>query len=84
MSRVKRVKISVKKPITNLLRHYGIGGVENYEPEQVDALLRALALLLDCCGLVEVEQVGKFLIRLSDNPEALNNAMEELEKMGYY
>jgi hypothetical protein len=67
-----------------LLRHYGIGGAENYEPHQIHELLQALALLFNCAGLVELEQLGKFLMRLSDNPAALNNAMEELEEWGFY
>jgi hypothetical protein len=83
MPRVKRIKLSENRPISNFLRHYGVGGIENYDDEQVDAILRALGLILNNAGLLELEQLGKFLLKLSDNVNAYNKAFEELERMGY-
>lgn len=78
--RVKRIRISKKSPIKNFLRHYGVGGIENYSSEQVDALLRAFALLLDCTSYVELDQIARFLHQLTNcRPEVWEKAMEELE-----
>jgi hypothetical protein len=82
--RTSIVRINKRQPIRTLLRSYGIGGAENYEWEQINGVLRGIALILENTGLIELEQVGKFLLRLSDYPEAVDRALEELEDMGLF
>jgi hypothetical protein len=85
MSRLRRVKISEKAPIKTLLRNYGVGSVQDYEPEQVDNVLRAIALLLDNTSYLELSQVARFLMQLTNRPrDVWEKAMEELEELGYY
>jgi hypothetical protein len=83
MPRVERIRISKKRPVENFLRNYGVGGAENYDWEQINAILQAIALILDNTGYLELEQVGKFLLKLSDNVDAYDRAIEELEEWGY-
>jgi hypothetical protein len=84
MGRPKRVKISKKNPVKNLLRTYGLGGAINYEPEMIYNVLKALKLLLENCGLIELDHIGRFLLRLSDSGNLIiEQALEELEDMGF-
>jgi hypothetical protein len=85
MSRISRVRISEKRPIAYLLKNYGVGGAENYDADQITKLLRALALLLDCTGYVELDHVARFLLQLTNKPrDVWERAMEELEELGFY
>jgi hypothetical protein len=61
-----------------------VGGVENYYNEQIRDILKGLRLIIENSGYVELEWIGKFLIKLSDNPEVLECFLGELDKLGYY
>jgi hypothetical protein len=80
--RVSRIRISKKHPVKTLLKNFGVGGAENYEPETIDNVFTGIKLILENTGLVELEQVGKFLLKLSDDPEAVERALEEFEEWG--
>lgn len=58
-------------------------GFENYEQEQVGEILESLAKLLRACGSVELDFLGRFLLRLSEHPESRTKLIRELERKGY-
>jgi hypothetical protein len=66
-----------------LKKNYGFGGMEYYSYEQNEAILKALKQILNNVGSVELDFLGKFLIKLSENPKHANKLYEELEELGY-
>jgi hypothetical protein len=57
--------------------------MEYYSYEQNEAILKALKQILNNVGSVELDFLGKFLIKLSENPKHANKLYEELEELGY-
>lgn len=74
------VRISTKDPYRWFIDNFGIGGMENYTAGQAGDIMYAMKLLLENCGSVELEFVGKTLIQLSDNPSAINKFHKKLSK----
>jgi len=66
-----------------LLKNFGIGGFENYTNEQITDILHALKLILNNAGLVELEFLGKFLLKLSEDANKLDEFYDELTNQGY-
>jgi len=77
------MRISKKDPFGWFLTNYGIGGVENYGEESMHEVLRAVKKILENTGAVELEWIGKFFVRLSDEPELIQKFLDELEEYGY-
>jgi len=77
------MRISKKAPFKWFADNFGVGGLCNYTSEQVRDILQGLRLILDNCGYTELEWVGKFLIKLSDNPKVLERFLDELDELGY-
>ncbi len=70
-----------KKAILRWLeRSYGVGGFENYEPEQVRAVMEGLKSLLEVSGSIELDYLGRLFNQLSNHPEKAYKLLNELEK----
>ena len=70
---IKRMRISNKKPLAWFLYNFGIGGVINYDDEQIRDILKGLRLIIENSGAIELDFIGKFLIKLSDNSKLQEN-----------
>jgi len=80
MPRVTRIRVPTNGSIFHWFSSsFGVGGFENYEPEQIEAILRALYQLLYVCGSWELWFIGKVLLKLSDYPELQEKFLDELE-----
>jgi len=75
---MKRMRISKQNTLSWLYKNFGIGGIENYDPRQVDEILSALRIILQNCGLIELEFLGKFLLKLSEDPTLVDKLLDEL------
>jgi hypothetical protein len=73
------MKISKKNPFEWFVNNFGIGGFINYTEEQRAEILEGLKMILRNCGYVEAEFIGKFLIKLSDDPEIWDKFIDALE-----
>ncbi len=75
----------MRLPKKNLVKwfskNYGIGGFENYSQEQVQNVLQAIYLLLQSCGNAELYFLGKFLLKLSDNPKLQEEMFQDLQNL---
>lgn len=75
-----RVKVPRKSSIlTWLLSTFGGVGAENYGSGVMSEVLTGLQKILSTCGSVELEQLGKLLIFLSNNPSKVYNFTKEIE-----
>ena len=77
------MRISKKEPFKWFVDNFGVGGLCNYTNEQARDILHGLRLILENCGYTELEWVGKFLVKLSDEPEAMERFLDELIERGY-
>jgi hypothetical protein len=84
MSRRKVVRVPRKGFLKWLGKNFGVGGFENYSNETRTAVLHALALILKSTGPLEMEQLGKIMIQLSEHSEVLNAVYEEFEEEGIF
>jgi len=82
MARVQRIKLSKNDPLGWFLKSYGIGGVENYDREQILSILQALKLILDNAGAVELDFISRFLYQLSENPQLADKFYDQLIEYG--
>jgi hypothetical protein len=74
------MKISKKKPFEWFLDNFGIGGTINYTEESILEIMEALLRILEHSGYVELEWIGKFLLQLSNSPEALERFCDDLKE----
>jgi hypothetical protein len=77
------MRISKKDPLNWFLINFGIGGAENYTEEQIRDILKGLRLILENSGYVELEWLGKFLIKLSDYPKMAEKFLDEILDLSY-
>jgi hypothetical protein len=79
------MRISKKEPMKWFLNNFGfaVGGVKNYDAEQIRDILTGLRLIIENSGYMEIEWLGRFLVKLSDNPKVLDRFLEELKEFGY-
>jgi hypothetical protein len=63
--------------------NFGLGGFANYDREQVVAFMEIIAKAVDVCGLVELDWLGKFFQKLSDDVDKVNTLLDELEASGW-
>jgi len=82
MARLQRIKPSKNDPLGWFLKHYGVGGAENYDREQILGILQALKLILDNTGAVELDFISRFLYQLSENPRLADNFYDQLIEYG--
>jgi hypothetical protein len=76
---MKRLKLPKNKILKWFIRSYGIGGFENYSYIQQEKVLKGLNLILEACGLVELDFLGRFLIKISDNYQKYEEFLNEME-----
>jgi len=81
--RLKKIRVPERGVGKWFLANFGIGGADDYDSTQMDRILQALAILLSECGYVELEWIGKFLIKLSDSPSKLDDFLKWLDYRGY-
>jgi hypothetical protein len=77
------MRISKKEPFKWFLTNFGFGGVENYDREQIIDILKGLRLIIENLVCVELDWLGRFLVKLSDNPEVLERFLDELVELGF-
>ena len=77
------MRISTKTPFGWFLMNYGVGGVENYDQESVYEVLKAIKMILENTGAVELFWIGKFFMKLSEKPMLMQKFLKELEKHGF-
>jgi hypothetical protein len=75
------MKISNKKILKWFMDNYGLGGFSNYEMESNTEILRALKVIIEKGGLVEIDFLGRFLLELSS--EKIIQLLDELEEAGF-
>jgi len=77
----------VKLPKKNIYRwfykKYGYIGMENYTEEMNKEILKATKMILENTGLIELDFIGKVLVKLSDNPYLCEEFLKELEDLGF-
>jgi len=74
-----RIRVPEKKIFNWFASNFGVSGFENYDPKQVETVLKALYQLLYVCGSYELYFIGKVLLKLSDHPELQEKFLAELE-----
>jgi hypothetical protein len=80
MPRVTRVKVPTNGNIFHwFCNNFGVGGFNNYDSDQVEAVLSSMYKLLYTCGAYELWFIGKVLLKLSDYPELQEKFLNELE-----
>jgi hypothetical protein len=77
------MRISKKEPMKWFLNHFGVGGADNYDNEQIRDILKGLRLIIENSGYMELDWLGRFLVKLSDNPKVLERFLDELDELGY-
>jgi hypothetical protein len=82
MARLQRIKPSKHDPLGWFLKHYGVGGAENYDREQIIAVLQAFKFILDNAGAVELDFISRFLYQLSENPRLADKFYDQLIEYG--
>ncbi len=75
------MKLPKKDVLKWFSKNYGIGGFENYTESQVQNVLQAIYLLLQSCGNAELYFLGKFLLKLSDNPKLQEDLFQDLQDL---
>jgi len=82
-----QAKRNVRLPKKNIYRwfyrHYGYLGMENYTEEMNREILKAIKIILENTGLIELDFIGKVLVKLSDNPYLCEEFLKELEDSGF-
>jgi len=80
MARVTRIRVPKSGNIFHwFCSNFGVGGFENYDTEQVQAILSSLYKLLYTCGCYELYFLGKVLLKLADYPKLQERFLDELE-----
>jgi hypothetical protein len=74
------VKISKKEPYKWLLKNFGIGGVENYNPKQIDRILTGIYVLLEECDSKELSFLSKMFYQLSQKPFLKEKLFQEMQE----
>jgi hypothetical protein len=77
------MKIPNKKILKWFMDNYGLGGFANYEMESNAEILKALRVILEEGGLVEIDFLGRFLVEISEDSKKVIQLLEELEKAGF-
>jgi len=84
MPQAKRnVKLPRKDICKWFYRHYGYLGMENYTEEMNREILKAIKIILENTGLIELDFIGKVFIKLSNNPYLCEEFLKELEDLGF-
>ena len=81
--RLEKVRLPKKNIYKWFYNNFGIGGMVNYYEEDQREILKALKTILNTCGSIELEFIGKVLIKLSDKPYLQEKFLEELENLGF-
>jgi hypothetical protein len=77
------MRISQKDPFGWFLVNFGVGGVENYDQESVHEILKAIKVILENTGAVELSWIGKFFVKLSEKPGLMQKFLNEMKEYGY-
>ena len=77
------MRISTKDPFGWFLINFGVGGVKNYDQESVHEVLKAIKIILENTGSLELSWLGKFFMKLSERPELMERFLDEMKKYGY-
>jgi truncated hemoglobin YjbI len=77
------MKISQKDPFGWFLMNYGVGGVENYDQESMHEVLKAVKMIFENTGAVELSWLGKFFMKLSEKPVLIQKFLNEMKEYGY-
>jgi len=81
--RKEKIRLPKKDIYRWFYNSFGIGGLINYYEEDQKEILKAIKILLDKCGSIELEFIGKVLIKLSERPFIQEEFLEELENLGF-
>jgi len=66
-----------------IIKHFGIGGFENYTPEQQEAYLHALATILEYGSSMELYSMARILRRLASKPGEAEEVLQSLKELGF-
>ena len=77
-----KMKIPQKKILDWFLEHYGLG-LDYYSGDTIENTLKGLKLIMEKNGLVELDYIGKFLLKLSENYEIVSKFLNELKERGF-
>ena len=82
MAQLIKMRLPKKKVLKWFLDHYGIGGACNYYRDTIINTLKGIKMILEENGMIEIEYVAKFLLKLNKSNEAVEDFLNELEEWG--
>jgi len=77
------MRISKKDPFKWFWDNFGVGGVDNYDAEEIRDIMKGLRIILENTGYTELEWIGKFLVELSKDPMTAEKFFDKLIELGY-
>lgn len=76
---MQKMRLPKKNLLDWFLKNYGVGGAENYYRDTILNTLRGIKLILEENGLSEIDYIGRFLLKISNSNELVEDFLNELE-----